>query len=126
MFRMRSAQFRLSSRVHKVYRVVFPIFSPSMVLAVILWFSWAPLLVLWPESWSFMYCTLLHTFCDCAHVLDQLMGEKREKEQSELVPLSWDHSSSDFRGQFPSFRVLGISGSQLPALRLPFCFSSLS
>ena len=70
---------------------------------------------LWSESRNCM-CASAH-LCDRTGDLHQLM-ERREKRAVWVCPLSWAHGSSNLRGRFSSFRVLGISGTQLPALWL--------
>ena len=57
----------------------------------------SPFSFIWPEIWGFLYSTPLCTSYNYASVRPSSRRREREKE----------HSSFDWRGRFPSFRVLG-------------------
>lgn len=69
----------LSSRVHgQFYRVVFPRFSLSVILALsgFLRFFFS---ILWPETWGFSYPALLYPFATVPLYSSKQWGTEREK-----------------------------------------------
>lgn len=63
----------------------------------------SPFLILCPGVWDFIYLILLSLSCDCGHIWSQAMIVW--KRVTEIWSLSSDHSFSDWKGKFSSFRV---------------------
>lgn len=64
-----------------------------------------------------VYCAMHFLRCYC--IWDQMAGQRGKKGTREVPPRScWDHSSTCWRGRFPSLRVLNPFRSLLPMMPL--------